>query len=247
MSYQELKSKDYGINSCEGCLAKQQIIDRQFEEIKRLKQKLQVNQRKSANGFFGLSTPSSQIPVKANSLAENQAKKGGAQIGHVGVGRQIFSQTAADETRIAEVLVETCETCECRLNRLSSNERSIYELEREQVRKIYYELERKICPQCRTIVSGRVRNALARVALSNESVVEVAEQHYVLGRTLGQIAERFSINYSTLADSLKRIGKLLEPSLERLKTEYRQSSVRHADAHRMAHRWRQRLQLVFRF
>ena len=247
MSYQERKSKDYGINSCEGCLAKQQIIDRQFEEIKRLKQKLQVNQRKSANGFFGLSTPSSQIPVKANSLAENQAKKGGAQIGHVGVGRQIFSQTAADETRIAEVSVETCETCQCRLNRLSSNERGIYELEREQVRKIYYELERKICPQCRTIVSGRVRNALARVALSNESVVEVAEQHYVLGRTLGQIAERFSINYSTLADSLKRIGKLLEPSLERLKTEYRQSSVRHADAHGMAHGWRQRLPLVFRF
>ena len=179
--------------------------------------------------FSGCPRRGAQIPVKANSLAENQAKKGGAQIGHVGVGRQIFSQTAADETRIAEVLVETCETCECRLNRLSSNERGIYELEREQVRKIYYELERKICPQCRTIVSGRVRNALARVALSNELVVEVAEQHYVLGRTLGQIAERFSINYSTLADSLKRIGKLLEPSLERLKTEYRQSSVRHAD------------------
>lgn len=56
-----------------------------------------------------------------------------------------------------------------------------------------------------------------------------AEQHYVLGRTLGQIAERFGINYSTLAESLKRIGKLLESSLERLKTDYRQSLVRHAD------------------
>ncbi|MBA3784579.1 MAG: IS66 family transposase [Acidobacteria bacterium] len=229
MSYQEPKNKDYGINSCEGCLAKQQIIDRQFEEITRLKQKLQVNQRKSTDGFFGLSTPSSQIPVKANSLAENQAKKGGAQIGHVGVGRQIFSQTEADEMRIAEVSAETCPGCECRLSRLSSNERGIYEIEREQVRKIYYEIGRKVCPKCRTIVSGRARNALARVALSNELVVEVAEQHYVLGRTLGQIAERFGINYSTLADSLKRVGKLIEPALERLKTDYRQSLVRHAD------------------
>ena len=229
MSYQEPKSKDYGVNSCEGCLAKQQVIDRQFEEITRLKQKLRINERKSTDGFFGLSTPSSQIPVKKNSLAENQAKKGGGQVGHVGVGRQIFSKDEVDETRIAEVSAETCPGCECRLSRLSSNERGIYELERERVRKIYYAIGRKICPKCRTIVSGRVGNALARVALSNELVVEVAEQHYVLGRTLGQIAERFEINYSTLADSLKRVGKLLEPSLERLKTDYRASFVRHAD------------------
>lgn len=229
MSYQEPKNTDYGVNSCEGCLAKQQVIDRQFEEINRLKQKLRVNQRKSAEGFFGLSTPSSQIPVKANSLAENQAKKGGAQTGHVGVGRQTFSQTEADEVRSAEVLAETCANCECRLHRLSSNERGIYEIERERVRKIYYSIGRKICPKCRQIVSGRVENALARVALSNELVVEVAEQHYVLGRTLGQIAERFEINYSTLAESLKRVGKLLEPALERLKTDYRSSLVRHAD------------------
>ena len=229
MSYQEPKNKDYGVNSCEGCLAKQQVIDRQFEEINRLKQKLQVNQRKSTEGCFGFSTPSSQIPVKANSLAENQAKKGGAQIGHAGVGRQIFSRTEADETRIADLSVADCQKCHCRLNRLSSNERGIYEIEREQVRKIYYELERKIWPKCRQIVSGRAHNALTRVALSNELVVEVAEQHYVLGRTLGQIAERFGINYSTLSDSLKRVGKLLELSLERLKTDYRQSLVRHAD------------------
>ena len=127
------------------------------------------------------------------------------------------------------MVAETCETCECRLSRLSSNERGIYELERERVKKIYYAIGRKICPQCRKIVSGRVGNALARVALSNELVVEVAEQHYVLGRTLGQIAERFSINYSTLAESLKRVGKLLEPGLERLKTDYRTALVRHAD------------------
>ncbi len=210
-------------------MAKQQVIDRQFEEIKRLKQKLQVNQRKSTEGFFGLSTPSSQLPVKPNSLAENQAKKGGAQTGHAGVGRQTFSAAEADEVRIAEVVAETCASCACGLHRLSSNERGIYEIERERVRKVYYSIERKICPNCRTIVSGRVGNALARVALSNELVVEVAEQHYVLGRTMGQIAERFGINYSTLGESLKRVGKLLEPSLERLTTDYCSSFVRHAD------------------
>ena len=65
--------------------------------------------------------------------------------------------------------------------------------------------------------------------LSNELVAEVAQQHYVLGRTLGQISERFAINYSTLSESLKRIGIQLAPCLEKLKEEYRNSLVRHAD------------------
>lgn len=208
---------------------KQREIDRLKEEIQQLRLKVCANQRKSAAGFFGLSTPSSQIPVKQNSLAENQAKTGGAANGHRGVGRQVFSKDEADEARIAWVEVETCPSCACGLSRQSSNERGIYEFEREKVKKVYYEIERKVCRQCRGIISGRVGNALARVALSNQLMVEVAEQHYVLGRTLGQIAERFTINYSTLSESLKRIGKMLEPGLERLKSDYRQAEIRYAD------------------
>lgn len=131
--------------------------------------------------------------------------------------------------RIAKVEAETCEICQCHLHRQSANERAIYELERERVRKIYYEIERKACPRCRRIVAGKVENALPRASLSNKLVVEVAEQHYVLGRTLGQIAERFGINYSTLSETLKRVGKVLAPVLERLKADYRKSLVRHAD------------------
>jgi transposase len=229
VSYKTPKAQDYGVNDCASCLDKQREIDRLKEEIQQLRQKVCANQRKSKEGFFGSSTPSSKVPVKANSLAENQARKGGGQKGHTGVGRRIFNLAEADEVRIAEVAVEMCQSCECRLSRLSSNERGIYELEREKVKKIYYEIARKVCPKCRRIVSGKVGNALARVALSNQLVVEVAEQHYVLGRTLGQIAERFALNYATLAESLKRIGKMLEPSLEKLKQDYRQAAIRHAD------------------
>lgn len=229
MDYQRPKSKDYGVNNCESCFEKQRIIDRQFEEIEQLKQKLQVNQRKSKVGFFGSSTPSSQIPLKANSLAENQAKKGGGKLGHAGVGRQIFSAAEADERRVAKVSVDNCADCECRLHRQSSNERAIYELQPEKLHKVYYQVERKVCPKCRKILSGKVENALARMSLSNELLAEIAEQHYVLGRTLGQIAERFALPFSTLADGLQRIGKKLEPCLGKLKQDYRKSSVRHAD------------------
>lgn len=101
MSYNIPKAKEYGVNLCEGCLEKQREIDRLREEVKSLKQKLKYNERKSREGFFGLSTPSSQVPVKANSLEENQKKKGGAKLGHTGVGRKLFSCEEADETAIA--------------------------------------------------------------------------------------------------------------------------------------------------
>jgi transposase len=229
VGYKLPKTKEYGVNLCAGCLEKQREIDRLKEEVQRLRLKVCANERKNKEGFFGSSTPSSQIPVKANSLEENQAKKGGGKVGHAGVGRQVFSAAQADETRVAEVSVQMCADCQCRLNRQSSNARAIYDLQREEVKKVHYTIERKKCPKCRRIISGKVGNALARMSLSNELITEVAEQHYVLGRTLGQIAERFALNYSTLAEALKQIGKKLEPCLEKLIEDYRMSAVRHAD------------------
>src|SRR5262249_31327853 len=84
-------------------------------------------------------------------------------------------------------------------------------------------------PQCRNVVAGKVLQAMPNAKLSNELIVEVAHQHYVLGRTLGQLAERLSLPYSTLAEALQRLGKQLAPSLEKLQQDYRQAAVRHAD------------------
>lgn len=229
MSYKLPKAKDYGVNLCEGCLEKQRKIDRLEEEVLQLRQKVCANQRKSQEGFFGSATPSSQIPVKPNSVAENQAKKGGAKPGHKGVGRQVFKAAEADRIVLAEVAEETCPDCQCRLDIQSSNERAVYDLERERVTKLYYEIQRKRCRQCRKIVAGKVSGVLPRASLSNQLVVEVAFQHYVQGRTLGQLAESLGINYSTLLESLKRVAKPLAPALERLKADYRKDLVRHAD------------------
>lgn len=229
MGYQEPKSREYGVNNCDGCLEKQRQIDRLQEENLRLKQKLNQNQRKIKEGFFNSSTPSAKIPVKSSALAENQARRGGGQAGHMGVGRKVFAAIEADEQRTAKVEVEECPTCDCQLHEQSANERAIYELESERVKKIHYTIERKKCPKCQQILSGKVKNAFPRVSLSNELVVEVAEQHYWLGRSLGQIAERFGLSYATLVESLRRIGQLLKPNLKKLKELFRQSEVRHAD------------------
>jgi transposase len=160
---------------------------------------------------------------------ENQAKTGGGQTGHTGVGRKCFTKLGADECRKAEVEVQECETCQCKLHQHSANEREIYELERERVKKIDYEIERKRCPKCQKIVSGKVRNAFRRVSLSNKLVVEIAEQHYLLGRSLGQIVERLGLKYATVIESLQRVGEKLKPNLAGLKEIFRASVVRHAD------------------
>ena len=229
MSYQPAKSKDFGVNLCEGCLQKQLIIDRQKQEILALKQKLKLNEKRLKEGFFGSSTPSSQLPVKTNSLSENQAKRGGAQPGHPPNKRQAFTLEQADEVHLAPVEEQTCPSCQSHLVSHTANERAIYDLQQEQLRKLFYQIERKRCPQCQNLLSGKVRNAFPKTQLSNSLLVEVAQQHYVLGRTLGQISERLSLNYSTLGDSLKRVGKLLEPCLDKLKGLYRKAPVRHAD------------------
>ena len=83
MSYQLPKAKDFGVNLFEGCLQKQLIIDRQQQEILALKKKLKLNEKRLKDGFFGSSTPSSQLPLKANSLTENQAKRGKAAVNYL--------------------------------------------------------------------------------------------------------------------------------------------------------------------
>jgi hypothetical protein len=65
--YQEPKNLSSGVNLCEGCLEKQQEIDRLKAELQSLRTKLSQQKRKDKAGFFGSSTPSSQLPVKANS------------------------------------------------------------------------------------------------------------------------------------------------------------------------------------
>ena len=103
MKYEGAKTKDYGVNLCEGCWEKQREIDRLKEEVERLKQALKRKQRQQREGFFGASTPSAQVPVKATARAENQAKKGGAKVGPQGHGRQVFQRAEADEVRVAKV------------------------------------------------------------------------------------------------------------------------------------------------
>ncbi len=94
-----------GEEYCKACLAKQREIDRLTEQIKLLRDRLRYQERRAREeGPFGSSTPSSKIPLKANtelSLEDRQARRGGAKPGHVGHGRSTAKESEARAGRRA--------------------------------------------------------------------------------------------------------------------------------------------------
>src|SRR5277367_6820405 len=83
---------------CKPCFEKSLEIDRLKEENRLLKARLQGREKSAKiQGVFGNSTPSAQIPIKANTLEENRQKKGGASPGHTGHGRSALTEADAHE------------------------------------------------------------------------------------------------------------------------------------------------------
>jgi transposase len=226
--YQLAKSHDYGINTCQQCLEKQREIDRLTEENQRLRAKLARQKRKDQEGFFGSSTPSAQIPVKANSTAENNQKRGGAKPGHTGHGR---TEHAAEEVDcIRTVSVDPfCPSCHAELVAKDVRQRSVLDIDPITVKRVLYRLERKECPCCGVVLQATAPGVLSKTLLSNQLLTEIVDSHYVQGMPLGRVCARWQLNYGTVIQALHRLGGICAPVMEELKRDYREAFVRHAD------------------
>ena len=167
-AYQPTKSKDYGVNTCESCLQKQLKIDRLEQEVASLRGELQRLKRKSVEGFFSSSTPSSKLPVKETSSQENIKKQGGAKPGHPGHGRSSHSPEEAEEVRTIRVQDTNCPQCDAPLWQKGAVNRSVLEVEVMRVKKLLYRLQRKYCPDCQTYLQAKVSSLLPNMLLSNE-------------------------------------------------------------------------------
>jgi transposase len=228
MQRQWPKTHDYGVNTCLGCLEKQREIDRLKEENQRLKAALRYRQRKLADGAFGSSTPSSQIPLKANSKPEDQAKPGGALKGHLGHGRRSTSPQQADCVK-AVALPAPCPHCGSELLSKGTRQRTVIDIDAVEVQEILYRLERKLCLGCGRTLQAQPPGVLAKSALGNQLLTEILDGHYLQGIPLGRLCANFRINIGTVIDSLHRLAALLQPSVKPLVAEYRATAVRHAD------------------
>jgi transposase len=210
-------------------LQKQQEIDRLREENARLKARLRYQERTAKEGFFGSSTSSAKLPVKANTTRrETPGALGGARVGHCGHGRQSVSAETADQVIVVSGS-EKCPDCGGPLDDRGCRPRTVLDVEPLRRQTIHYQLQQKYCPRCRRTVRPRAPGVLKRHLLGNQLLAHVAVQHYVFGVTLGQLEDQLQIGSGTLHGALHQLAERLAPACESLRDEYRAAPVRHAD------------------
>ena len=212
---------------CEECRKKQEEIYRLREKVQRLKAQIRRQDRKITEGYFGSSTPSAKRPVKKNSPNEVR-KRGGAKPGHPGNGRRSVSAAQAD--RVEEVKAACCcPRCHSHdLEALGQRERTVIDYEIKKV-KIVYQLERKRCKECGTVVQGKAPGVLARNLYSNNLLAHVATEHYVNGIRLGHLERQTGVNIGSLIKAMHQLSHTLKDVPDKLVEEYRQAAVKHAD------------------
>ena len=180
------------VNNCEGCLEKQRKIDQLLEEVQRLKTKLRYQERKDKEGFFGSSTPSSQLPFKANTDQEKRNHKGGARPGHKGHGRKAHSEETADEI-IPIDPGEICPDCGGLLKLKKIKDRTVIESEPVRPKKILYQLSHKECTQCHHVFRSKAPGVLPKALYGNQITAQMAVMHYFHGIPMGRICEMTDI------------------------------------------------------
>lgn len=210
---------------CEGCFEKQRKIDQLLEENKQLKAKLRYRERKEKEGFFGVSTPSSKLPVKETSPEENRAKKGGAKIGHPGHGRK----SVLGDTVICLEGPTVCPECGGELVVVEMRDRAVIESAPTKPESLLYRVPHARCKKCKKLIRTNPPGVLPKSLYGNRLIAKLAVMHYYHGIPMGRISEMTGINVGSIVDVFHRVFRLLKPMIEALIEEYRRSLVRHAD------------------
>lgn len=214
--------------ACNECLHKQQKIDRLEEELRRVKAKLKYQERTAKEGPFGASTPSSKVPLKANSLEENQLRKGGAKPGHQGHGRKPLAPQQA-ERKIPVHLPATCPDCWTMLENRGVKQRHVIDAQPPKSEKQLLLLDIKRCPKCRRTFRAKPPGVLPKGLFTNRLLSITAVQHYVHGLTLGHLQKQLGVGYGALVAAMHNLARRLQPAIPHLIREYRSSFVKHAD------------------
>src|SRR4030042_599697 len=208
------------VNNCEGCLEKQRKIDQLLEEVQCLKAKLRYQERKDKEGFFRSSTPSSQLPFKANTDQENKNHKGGARPGHKGHGRKAHSEETADEI-ISIDPGEICPDCGGVLKLKTIKDATVIESEPVRPKRILYHLSHKECTQCHHVFRSKAPGVLPKALYGNQITAQMVVMHYFHGIPMGRICEMTGINLGSLVDLFHRLSGYFAPVMDLLKEQYR--------------------------
>ena len=204
------------------------VIDRQQEEIARLKARLRYQERTAKEGPFGSSTSSAKIPIKPNAPPACPHRRGGAKPGHQGHGRRgIPTEEITQEQWVAGP--ELCPYCGGPLDPKGSKARTVIDVDPVRKEVIRYELEQRDCTRCQRTFTARPAGVFTKSLLGNRLLASVAVEHYLHGVTLGHLSAQLGLGQGTLWAALHQLARRFDQVVERLLREYRRARVKHAD------------------
>jgi hypothetical protein len=216
------------INNCCLCLDKQRKIDELENEIDRLKRALGRIKQNEKEGFFGSSTPSSQLPVKAN-VQEGEKRPKGGRLGHNGWGRKSHDGLEADRVVEVEAESDLCPECGRQLQKKGIEQRSILDTSSTKPEKVLFRLSKRYCPHCHKNFTPRVPGVLPKSLYGNQLIANAITMYYLFGLPVGRISENIGVGPGSLMDIFHRCAGIFENVPNKLVEEYRSSPVKHAD------------------
>jgi transposase len=213
--------------ACLECLKKAERIKELEAKLEIAKSQLADLQHRTQIGFFGSSTPSSKVPVKASS--KDASKKGGARLKHKGHGRRHTHDAEPSKRESIPVTEEFCPDCARELSKHGSKERTVLDATPMQLNTVHYDLEQKRCRRCKKVLTAKAPMIIPKALFSNQLLSVVATQHYFYGVTMGQLAKQMQIGIGSLFSAMHDLAQMLESVPSILIANYRLAPVKHAD------------------
>ena len=217
------------LNRCKECFAKQQKIDKLIEENARLKAQLRRKAKAQAEGFFGSSTPSAKLPVKANAEAKPEPKKRGAKNGHAAHARKAPDASTSGTKPVPSAYGGICPKCGKPLRRKDTRPRLVRECMPVASQDVAFELPVEHCDHCECDFYTPAPSVFPKAVLGNQLVTNALEMTYLHGIPLGRVCEQLQVGPGTLVGMFHRLAKLLDGVPTKLIELYRQAAVKHAD------------------
>lgn len=217
------------INDCPLCLEKQRKIDQLTEEVERLRRKLRYRERKAAEGYFGSSTPSAKIPVKANAEPPREPKPKGARPGHQGCGRKSFDDAATGPVVEVEAEHENCPECGGPFLDKGYESRSVLDTPPLQAQRRLYRLPKKYCPHCRRVFIPQAPGVLPKSLYGNQLIANAAVLHYQHGLSQGRVGKLLGVAPGPLTEIFHGLARRFASLPDTLIREYKKAPAKHAD------------------
>lgn len=228
-----LSSHMLNVRMCSGCLEKMREIDRLKRKINRQSKRLASLEKKLGERLrspdelpFGDSTPSSRRPFKDNASDENRQRKGGARPGHVGHGRKKPVMPGPPERLVADCSCPDCGGC-AKVRKIEK--RYIRDYIPERVVDRCFLVETSECQACGRLTEAEVSDTPPRGKYSIAFLAHAASEHYLQGRTQGDICERFDIGRGAFNHAVQSIAGDLETCMDRLVRQFLVAPVRFGD------------------